>query len=150
MLDVLRDFGRCLVGLTGREADDFAHGLFALEQNWRGPLLSNSSVETTLAAVPRLSSGARRPSVLANWRFQQALYRAYYDAYVRSRLIYETDLEERAIDRLRAARAGGSLAAIDQAEVILEPGRHYSRSPRTCVRGCSSWPRRCFRAFACN
>ncbi len=40
------------------------------------------------------SSGKCRPHVLANWRFQQALYRAYYDAYVRSRLIYETDLEE--------------------------------------------------------
>ena len=32
------------------------------------------------------------PRVLANWRFQQALYRAYFDAYERSRLIHETDL----------------------------------------------------------
>ena len=48
VLEVLRDYGRCLVGLHDREADDFAHGLFALEQNWRGPLLSNGSVETTL------------------------------------------------------------------------------------------------------
>ena len=61
--------------------------------------------------------------MLANWRFQQALYRAYYDAYVRSRLIYETDLEERALDRLRQASATGSLVAMDQAEAILEPGR---------------------------
>ena len=58
--------------------------------------------------------------MLANWRFQQALYRAYYDAYVRSRLIYETDLEEQAMDRLRQAGAIGSIAAMDQAEAILD------------------------------
>ena len=55
------------------------------------------------------------PRVLANWRFQQALYRAYYDAYVRSRLIHETDLQERAMDRLRQAGATGSMAAMEQA-----------------------------------
>ena len=119
MFDVLRDFGRCLIGLTAREADDFAHGLFALEQNWRGPLLSNSSVETTLQQFRSLERRAS-PHVLADWRFQQALYRAYYDAYVRSRLIYETDLEERALDCLREARTSGSLVAIEQAEAILD------------------------------
>ena len=118
VLDVLRDFGRSLVDLHGRDADDFAHGLYALEQNWRGPLLANGSVETTLEQFRALERRVA-PHVLANWRFQQALYRAYYDAFVRSRLIYETDLEERAKDRLRAARTTGSLVAIDQAAVIL-------------------------------
>jgi hypothetical protein len=118
VLEVLRDFGRTLVDLHGRDADDFAHGLMALEQNWRGSLLSNGSVETTLAQFRSLERRVT-PNVLANWRFQQALYRAYYDAFVRSRLIYETDLEERAMDRLRAARSTGSLAAIDQATDIL-------------------------------
>ncbi len=33
-------------------ADDFAQGLLALEQNWRGPLVTNRGVLTTLAAVP--------------------------------------------------------------------------------------------------
>jgi len=119
LLEVLRDFGRCLIGLQGREADDFAHGLFALEQNWRGPLLANRSVETTLQQFQSLERRVS-PQVLANWRFQQALYRAYYDAYVRSRLIYETDLQERANDRLRQSHASGSIAAIDQAEATLD------------------------------
>ena len=149
VLDVLRDFGRCLVGLHGREADDFAHGLFALEQNWRGPLLSNSSVETTLQQFRALERRVS-PHVLANWRFQQALYRAYYDAYVRSRLIYETDLEERALDRLRAGPHDGLTRGHRSSPGHSRPGRHTARSPPTCVRGCSSWPRHCFRAFACN
>ena len=62
-----------------RDADGFAHGLFALEQNWRGPLLANGSVETTLEQFRTLERRVS-PRVLANWRFQQALYRAYYDA----------------------------------------------------------------------
>jgi hypothetical protein len=119
LLEVLRDFGRSLIGLNDHEADDFAHGLFALEQNWRGPLVANSSVETTLQQFRALERRVA-PRVLGDWRFQQALYRAYYDASVRSRLIYETDLEERALDRMRTARTTGSLAAVKEAEDVLE------------------------------
>jgi hypothetical protein len=55
-----------------------------------------------------------------NWRFQQALYRAYYDAYQRTRLLYETQLEERALEQLRAAKRLGSHLAIKEAEAILD------------------------------
>ena len=60
------------------------------------------------------------PATCANWRFQQALYRAYYDAYVRSRLLQETAAEEHAMDKLRAAKEPGALAAMAEAESILE------------------------------
>ncbi|MGO9465681.1 MAG: hypothetical protein ACLQVF_16190 [Isosphaeraceae bacterium] len=132
VLEVLRQYGSYLVGLRERRADDFAQGLLALEQNWRGPLLTNGSVESTLAQFRALERSAS-PAVLANWRFQQALYRAYYDAFVRSRLIFETDLEEQALGRLRMARAIGSKLAMDQAGAILnravaEPGSGDLRS----------------------
>ena len=55
-----------------------------------------------------------------NWRFLQALYRAYYDAYTRSRLLYETGLEDESMTKLRAAKNLGSLAAMSEAEAILE------------------------------
>jgi hypothetical protein len=119
ILAVLREYARSLVGLSDHDVDGFAQGLFALEENWRGPLLSNSSVETTLQQFRDLERRAS-PQVLANWRFQQALYRAYYDAYERSRLIFETDLEEQALARLRDARRTGSLIAMDQADEILD------------------------------
>src|ERR1051325_12025840 len=51
--------------------------------------------------------------MLANWRFQQALYRAYYDAYTRKRLLYETGAEQSAMDRLRSGN-------VDEAESILD------------------------------
>ncbi len=60
------------------------------------------------------------PQLQSNWRFQQALYRAYYDAYTRSRLIYETDLEAMAMAKLRDAKKRGSLATMSQAEAVLE------------------------------
>ena len=52
----------------------------ALERNWRGPLLSNSDVDVTLAQFQALEKAAT-PRDRKNWRFQQALFRAYYDAY---------------------------------------------------------------------
>ncbi len=59
------------------------------------------------------------PEVLSNFRFQNNLIRAYYDAYVRIRLIHETELQERAEDVLRQADKKGASNAVDEAEKIL-------------------------------
>ena len=44
--------------------------------------------------------GISSPAVMENWRFQQALYRAYFDAFVRRRLLDETSHVERARNQL--------------------------------------------------
>src|SRR5439155_840289 len=44
--DILREYSRFFIG--DDVADAFAQGLLSLEQNWKGPLLSNSGVDTTL------------------------------------------------------------------------------------------------------
>src|SRR5581483_7907995 len=116
-VETLRQYGRYFIG--DRFADDFAQGLLALERNWRGPLLTNAGVETTLRQFQDMERAAG-PRELANWRFQQALYRAYYDAYTRDRLAYETELEARAWEVLRRARDVGALRAIDRAIAILD------------------------------
>jgi hypothetical protein len=117
VVDVLRQYSRYFIGLEYE--DDFAQGLLALERSWRGPLLINESVYTTLGQFQQMEREAS-PQTLLNWRFQQGLYRAYYDAYTRARLVHETHLEEQARARLRRAGAAGSLAAIDEAEALLE------------------------------
>jgi hypothetical protein len=117
VIDILREFGRYYIG--DRYADDFAQGLLALERNWQGALTTNEGVYTTLEQFQAMEKSAP-PEVLKNWRFQQALYRAYYDAYVRARLIHETHLEDRAMDQLRAAGRTGALAALTEAEKILD------------------------------
>lgn len=116
VLDVLRQYARYFIGADYEEA--FAQGLLALEQNWRGPLLTNDNVYTTLKQFQTMERNAS-PQVKLNWRFQMALYRAYYDAYNRARLIYETALEEDAMSALRNANELGSIIAIQQAQDIL-------------------------------
>jgi len=114
---ILREYSRYFIG--ERYTGDFALGLLSLERNWRGPLLTNDGVDATLAQFQALEKAAA-PADLKNWRFQQALFRAYYDAFVRHRLIYETDLEARALERLQAASAEGTLAAMVEADKILD------------------------------
>lgn len=114
--EVLREFSRYFVG--DAYTDSFAQGLLALEHNWRGPLIANDGVNTTLHQFQQMEREAS-PQVKANWRFQQALFRAYYDAYTRSRFIYETMLEDRAMDKLRDADRLGTRPAMNDAEAIL-------------------------------
>ncbi len=121
--DILTDFSRFFIG--DDVADDFANGLFALEQNWRGPLASNAQVPVTLAQFKDMERRAA-PRQKLNWRFQEALYRAYYDAYVQSRLLSENRQEEMAMAALAKAKRNwpltslGSLKAIEEAESILD------------------------------
>ncbi|MEO9004577.1 MAG: hypothetical protein ABI288_07560, partial [Ginsengibacter sp.] len=114
--DILRDYSRYFIGTKMKES--FAQGLLSLERNWRGPLLDNQGVPTTLLQFQQMEKAAT-PAMLQNWRFQQALYRAYYDATDRSRLIEETAQEETAYEYLRRAPMTGSLAAMAKSESAL-------------------------------
>jgi hypothetical protein len=117
VLDILRHYARYFIG--ERYTDDFAQALLALERDWQGPLIANQGVDGTLGQLQRLEREAS-PADLKNWRFQQALFRGYYDAYIRHRLIYETDLEGRALARLRTAAVTGVAGALADAQRILD------------------------------
>ncbi len=117
VMEILRDYGRYFI--SPGHADDFAQGLLALERNWRGPAVTNGGIRATLQQFQAMEKTAT-PRMRLNWRFQQALYRAYYDAYTQSRALYEDGLEQRAMERLRAAPETGSLAAMEAAEAVLE------------------------------
>ena len=51
------------------------------------------------------------------------LLRAHYDAYVKRRLIHETELESEALEALRSDANKGSYAAMEKAESILRKAR---------------------------
>ncbi|MDD4892172.1 MAG: hypothetical protein PHU85_19790, partial [Phycisphaerae bacterium] len=114
--ETLMDYARLFIGPDWVEP--VTAGLLALENNWPGPLAENESVEATLAAWQAMDSSAPA-AVRNNWRFQSPLLRAYYDAYVRRRLIREQSLETEAVATLRRAKTGQSLAAIAATEAIL-------------------------------
>jgi hypothetical protein len=120
VIEALRNFGHYFLGST--YAEGFAHGLLSLERNWVGPLATNEGVSVTLAQFQDLE-GKASPAVLENWRFQQALYRAYYDDYLRARLIEETARVERARNIL------GAVHEIGWAAEPLEIGAQPSAAP---------------------
>lgn len=113
---ILRDYGRFFFGAG--IADDVETGILGLEQNWRGPLLSNSGVNTTFNHWTALE--AQKPGLATNWRWQFLLLRAYYDRYIRARLINETNLQQQARAVLVNAPSLGANTAMNNATTIFE------------------------------
>jgi len=143
---VLREYARYFIGPD--QADQFGEGLMGLEKNWIGPLAENQNVEATLKLFQTLEKSAP-PQLKLNWRFQQALYRAYYDAYVYRRLIYERKAEGEALDELRKAGGEDILPHVDRAEQILELAISQN-PPRNFARESSSLARRFSSRSVCN
>ena len=115
--EITRQYSRYFIGANDEQ--EFARGLLELEKDWVGRLSTNTTVDQTLLLFQGLEKQAT-PQEKLNWRFQEALYRAYYDGYTRARLLYETRLEQEALAVLKRAPQSGGLAAVDQAQKILE------------------------------
>jgi len=115
--DIAKQYSRYFIGQ--RYEDKFARGLFGLETNWVGPLKDNDGVYETLKLFQQMEKDAT-PQDRLNWRFQQGLYRAYYDAYVKVRLHYEIELQKQAIEVLDEADRLGAIKAVNEAEGILD------------------------------
>jgi hypothetical protein len=115
-IETLCDYSRLFI--SPDSGDDVAQGFLALEKNWEGPLAVNGQVDVTLAQWHRMEQLAG-PAMREQYRFQMGLLRAYYDAYVKRRLIHETELEAEARDALRLEASQGAFAAMEKAESIL-------------------------------
>jgi hypothetical protein len=120
VIETLRDYSRFFI--SPDFSDDLAQGFMAQERNWEGPLAVNDQVDATLAQWKDLEKKVGQ-KVLDNYRFEMGLIRAYYDAYIKRRLIHETELEQEALEALRAASERGPLEAVNKAEEILRKAR---------------------------
>jgi len=116
VIETLRDYARFFIGPEYTES--VAQGIMSLENNFRGPLLLNTGVAITLQQWQDMERNAS-PAVLGNFRFQMGLIRAYYDAYLQRRLLFETELEQSARDALINASTTGAVSAITMATAIL-------------------------------
>ncbi len=143
VIETLRDYARYFVGPQYTEG--VAQGLLALEQNFRGPLLSSEQIERTLQQWQDMESSASM-AVLANPRFQSGLIRAYFDCYVQRRLIYETDLEKQARSILETAKSAGTLNAIGDARNILLQAKEKPIAQQLMNR-CTALADSLFRSF---
>ncbi|NND34755.1 MAG: hypothetical protein HKN76_19370, partial [Saprospiraceae bacterium] len=89
-----------------------ADGILGLERNWAGPLAANGGVEMTFSFWQKLEE--EYPELQSNWRWQLLVMRAYYDTYIRRRLINEQVLEQRANAVLMYASEKGSRHVVDE------------------------------------
>ena len=108
-------------------ADDIASGILELELNWVGPVEGNAQITRTLAHWQALERRAGQ-EVMANWRFQQLLLRAYFDAYVQARLAFERGLERDALRALADVGQTGFERAARTAKAAL--ARADSETPK--------------------
>ncbi len=131
VLHVLTEYGRYFVGeeLGGK----VAAGLLALEENWKGPLLSNAAVEKTLALWQDIEQQAGEAAE-TNWRLQMGLLRAYYDAYLYRKLVAETEREQRACAELARVPEVDVATAIANATVILSEADEDPDAPALRAR----------------
>jgi len=116
VIETLREY--CRLFIHPDVSEDVAQGILALERNWQGPLIANKSVEVTLKQWESMEK--KFPlDVVRNYRFQMGLLRAYYDAYIRERLIHETSLESEAREVLRDAANITSREKMEAAQSVL-------------------------------
>ena len=95
-------------------AKEAADGIMALEQNWVGPIAENKGIEKTIQLWKKLE--AENPRLNStNWRWQQLIMRAYYDAYIQQRNNYEKKLENEANAIMANAKTMGAEMAMKEA-----------------------------------
>lgn len=113
--EIVTEYSRFFFG--NRVAEKASEGIFALEENWVGPLQENETVEKTLDLWKTID--AENPQLADNWRWQQLVMRAYYDSFVQQRQAYEKELEREAYEILANAETIGADKAMDEALKVL-------------------------------
>ena len=127
--DILTDYSRCFI--LPQNAEKLAQGLLDLEKNWEGPIAKNSEISKTLHLWQKLTE-SDSALLQKNWRFQQGLFRAYYDALVQRRDKLETDIENQVYGILKGASGTGVTEALDRAILVL---RERSSDEKTKLWG---------------
>jgi len=98
-------------------AKDVAQGMRMFEENWKGPILENKTIEKTHALWEDIAERSR--DFDSNWRTQMYLFRARFDRYVQEKARVEKEYEYSAFAALERAPDIGVEPAIDEARKAL-------------------------------
>ena len=136
---ILVDFSRFFIG--EEMADDFANGLFALEQNWRGPLASNRQVPVTLEQFQDMETARDAAAELSIGDFSRRsiaptttpMYRAVCSAKI-GRRRWRWRRWQKA-KRNYPLTSIGSLKAMEEAQSILDADLRTRRCARVSRAG---------------
>ena len=114
--DIMVEYSRFFFGSDA--AESAANGILALEQNWVGPVSGNENIGKTFKLWEKLEN--EKSDLAGNWRWQQLVMRAYYDAFIQQRQAYEQGLENDAYETLSTASSVGADKAMNDALKILK------------------------------
>ena len=108
---ILTEYARFFI--SPKIASQVTTGTLALERNWRGPLATNPEIPRTLALFQQVEHA---PTVDPgrNWRLQQLLYRAYYDAFLQQRAVSESEAQQNALAAMQAAAQAANQATASE------------------------------------
>ncbi|MCA9026920.1 MAG: hypothetical protein KDA86_17065 [Planctomycetaceae bacterium] len=110
--EIVLDYGRLFFGEdVGQDAAD---GLWMLQDNMEGNLLTNEGIPQTLAKWREIGQKVT-PEVRRSWRYQMYLMRAIFDHYTRERYLAEHEYEQAAYAALMKSPKVGATAAIAEA-----------------------------------
>ena len=106
--DTLEDYSRLY--FPGLPAQEIADRILGLELNWQTDPAENPGIDDNLAGWESLAQ--RFPHALKLWRFNQCLFRAKCDAFLRHKRIFENRLVKKAVKEILAGN-------LDEAKRIL-------------------------------
>ncbi|MCR6630372.1 MAG: hypothetical protein NVV74_10170 [Magnetospirillum sp.] len=122
--EIMADYGRTYLG--AKLGDRFGAGLVGLEQNWRGPVATNRSIEKVFAEFVAMEAQAS-PELRNNWRFLSGLYRAYYDHYVYQRVRSEGAAETQVNAWLRTVTSENMQSMVKHSDRLLDETAQKSK-----------------------
>jgi hypothetical protein len=116
VINTLRDYVRFFISPDYTE--DIAQGILALEQNFKGNLLTNANVTRTFLQWKQIEEDLPEHD-RRNYRFQLGLIRACYDEYIYRRLVHERAMESHALELLSSTKETDALSALSAAKKAL-------------------------------
>eukprot|EP00899_Mesostigma_viride_P003376 jgi/Mesvir1/13039/Mv06030-RA.1 len=100
---------------------DFIKGWLGLAKNWESPLETNMHVDETLATWQKFENHGAPHEIEGNWRIQQGLYRSYFDAHIKTRLLHEQREEEEVMAVLTRKGVPAERALKDANRMVRSP-----------------------------
>ena len=94
---ILSEYARFFLRREGAQQALAVRAIQGLEENWHGPLASNSQIPRTLHWLEVLDDSATPGQTAHNGHWESLLYRANYDASLQGRLLRERRAESEAL-----------------------------------------------------
>jgi len=97
---ILGEYARVFLHREGSQQELAVRAIRGLEEDWRGPILTNRQIPATLQTLETLERNSTPAQVDANGPWESLLYRAFYDDYLQRKLGRERSAETAALAAL--------------------------------------------------